>query len=118
MKKILLVVGLVCSLILAMAILRKDHIVPRDVAVEKFTCEYSKFVDMGGFKIHYTEKGEGIPVVMFHGFAGSHNNWINYCAIFRRATDLFVQTCPVLDFLIFLKWDITILLLLTFTQKR
>lgn len=75
MKKILLVVVLIGSLILAMALLRKDHIIPRDVAIEKLTCEYSKFVDMGGFKIHYTEKGEGVPVVMFHGFAGSHNNW-------------------------------------------
>lgn len=82
MKKVVLFIGLFSVIVLAAATLRKNHIVSRKVAIETFTNEYSKFIDMGGFEIHYTDRGNGIPVVMFHGFAGSHNNWEKLIQIF------------------------------------
>ena len=33
------------------------------------------FFDSDGVSIHYTDHGEGVPVVMVHGFTGNGENW-------------------------------------------
>lgn len=94
MKKIILFIALFSVIIIAAATLRKNHIVTRQEAVESFTNEYSKFMDMDGFKIHYTDRGEGIPVIMFHGFAGSHNNWEKLIPLFPEGYRIVALDLP------------------------
>jgi len=40
-----------------------------------FRLPQSKFVTWRGGEIHYVEEGSGIPLVMIHGFSGSHRNF-------------------------------------------
>ena len=37
--------------------------------------EYSHFVNLGGVKIHYQEKGTGVPLLLIHGFTSSTFSW-------------------------------------------
>src|SRR5687768_3659238 len=37
--------------------------------------EYSRFADIDGVRIHYQEKGTGIPLVLLHGFTSSTYSW-------------------------------------------
>jgi pimeloyl-ACP methyl ester carboxylesterase len=46
-----------------------------------------KFVESGGIRLHYIEKGEGPPVVMLHGSNGSLHDY--RLSIFDRASDEF-----------------------------
>ncbi len=55
--------------------LRKDHSISTLEARQKFETEHSNYFEFRGSKIHYTDQGEGQIVMMFHGFAGSFNNW-------------------------------------------
>lgn len=42
---------------------------------ENFTAPYRHFVDMGSYKMHYIDIGQGHPVIMIHGFADSTYCW-------------------------------------------
>jgi len=37
--------------------------------------EYSHFTEIDGVQIHYQEKGNGIPLVLIHGFTSSTYSW-------------------------------------------
>src|SRR5580700_8614975 len=37
----------------------------------------SKFIEVNGSKIHYTETGEGDPILFLHGMPASHYLWRN-----------------------------------------
>lgn len=37
--------------------------------------EYSRFAEVDGLRVHYQEKGSGVPVVLLHGFASSTYTW-------------------------------------------
>lgn len=53
---------------------------PADVSFDELKAtiphsEFSKFADVGGVRIHYQEKGSGVPIVLIHGFASSVYTW-------------------------------------------
>ncbi|MCB1022846.1 MAG: alpha/beta hydrolase [Acidobacteria bacterium] len=53
---------------------------PADVSFEEMrssvpNSQYSKFAEIDGIKLHYQEKGTGIPVVLIHGFTSSTYTW-------------------------------------------
>jgi pimeloyl-ACP methyl ester carboxylesterase len=46
-----------------------------DTDWRKLTAPYSRYMDVGGYKLHYLDMGRGRPVVMIHGFADSVYCW-------------------------------------------
>jgi pimeloyl-ACP methyl ester carboxylesterase len=79
-KKILLVLGtfLLFGLIAFpayLAFIRKDNIYPREVAKIKFVSPTSHFIKYQGKEIHFVDEGQGFPILMIHGFMGSHHNF-------------------------------------------
>jgi pimeloyl-ACP methyl ester carboxylesterase len=53
---------------------------PADVSFEQSRAtfphaEYSHFADIDGVRIHYQEKGTGLPLVLLHGFTSSTYSW-------------------------------------------
>ncbi len=46
-----------------------------DLKWRKLTAHHSRYMDMGGYKLHYLDIGKGQPVVMIHGFADSTYCW-------------------------------------------
>lgn len=74
-KKI--VIGLVLFLIVALAgiLFRPSLIVSRAKAIADLRQEGSHFYTWHGARIHYVDEGKGIPILMIHGFGGSHRNF-------------------------------------------
>lgn len=54
---------------------RKDLTLSSDYVINKYKEPHSKFIDWKGAKIHYTDNGQGIPILMIHGFGGSHKDF-------------------------------------------
>jgi pimeloyl-ACP methyl ester carboxylesterase len=46
-----------------------------DLKWHKLIASHSRHMDMGGYKLHYLDLGQGRPVVMIHGFADSTYCW-------------------------------------------
>lgn len=46
-----------------------------DTKWRKLTAPHCRYMDMGGYKLHYVDMGRGRPVVMIHGFADSVYCW-------------------------------------------
>jgi pimeloyl-ACP methyl ester carboxylesterase len=65
--------------------LRPSLIVPKGQVIAELQKPCSKFFRWNNIDIHYTDEGSGIPLLMVHGFAGSHRN-------FQKITDLFDLT--------------------------
>jgi pimeloyl-ACP methyl ester carboxylesterase len=82
MKKILLGIGVFLLIPILLVAFRKDNRISYDVAIEKFQTPNSHFFEWNGIQLHYVERGEGIPVIMLHGFGGSFDNW-------RKLTEAF-----------------------------
>lgn len=74
--------------------LRKSHMIPYDEAVDKFATENSHFLDWKGIKLHYTDQGSGVPVIMFHGYAGSFDNWTWLVERFPEGYRLIIPDLP------------------------
>jgi len=71
------VIGLVLFLIVALVgiLFRPSLIISRAKAVAELRQEGSHFYTWHGAKIHYVDEGSGIPILMIHGFGGSHRNF-------------------------------------------
>jgi pimeloyl-ACP methyl ester carboxylesterase len=55
--------------------LRPNLIISKTEDKARFTQPASHFIKFRSSEIHYTDEGQGIPVVMIHGFGGSFLNW-------------------------------------------
>ena len=80
MKKILGLTLLLLAVVIATGVLyittlRPNLIISKAEDKARFTQPTSHFIKWRGSEIHYTEEGQGIPVVMIHGFGGSFLNW-------------------------------------------
>ncbi len=52
-----------------------NHILTKEQADELFTSYKSKFMYIGGLRIHYRDEGAGEPIVLLHGFGASLHTW-------------------------------------------
>lgn len=84
-KKSLLVLIALIVAFFSYLLLRPSLIVPKEQVIAEFKKPCSKFFRWNNAGIHYTDEGSGIPVLMVHGFAGSHRN-------FQKITELFDLT--------------------------
>lgn len=79
MKKFLKIALVIVVVLLLLPVLyatfRPNLIVPKAEVKAKFTLPTSHFIMWRGSEIHYTDEGQGSPVLMIHGFGGSFRNW-------------------------------------------
>lgn len=71
-KKILAAFAVVIILLVSLVFFRKDLTLKKEVVKEKYRQPNSTFIDWNGCQLHYTESGKGFPILMIHGFGGSH----------------------------------------------
>ena len=55
------------------ALIRRD--VPVEKLKKKFASKNSKFITIDGMDVHYSDDGNGIPLVLLHGVGASLNTW-------------------------------------------
>lgn len=75
LKKLLVVVLLLIAAVFSYQYLRKDLTVPKAEVKAKYSSANSHFINWRGAELHYTESGSGFPIVMIHGFGGSHRDF-------------------------------------------
>jgi len=84
MKKIIVLVIVVILLLpVAIIFLRPSRILTKQEAEEKYKLPTSHFVMWKGAKLHYTDEGQGIPLMMVHGYGGSHRNFDKIAALMK-----------------------------------
>jgi pimeloyl-ACP methyl ester carboxylesterase len=94
MKKVLLGIGIFLLIPIILVAFRKDHRIAYEVAIEQFETPNSHFYNWNGIQLHYVEKGEGIPVVLLHGFGGSFDNWRKLMEAFPEGYRLIAADLP------------------------
>jgi len=72
---LLLIVIVIVGGVLYAAALRPNLVISKAEDKARFTLPASHFLRWRGAEIHYTDEGQGIPLVMIHGFGGSFLNW-------------------------------------------
>ena len=79
MKKALTITIVVIALLIAIPLLflafRPNLIHSREQEKAWFAQPTSHFIQWRGAEIHYLDEGQGVPVVMLHGFGGNHRNF-------------------------------------------
>ncbi len=45
------------------------------IPIEALAGRESRFIEVNGYTVHYTKQGEGRPLILVHGFAGSTYTW-------------------------------------------
>lgn len=75
MKKVVYSVLAIFSLtaVALVAMIRTD--VPVEELKKQYTNEHSKFMKIDGMDVHYSDKGQGFPLVLIHGISSSLNTW-------------------------------------------
>ncbi len=94
MKKFLIGLGTFIVVIMLLVIFRKDNRISYEKALTLFSTPNSHFYDWNGIQLHYTDQGEGIPVVMLHGFGGSFDNWRKLIENFPEGYRLIAADLP------------------------
>lgn len=69
-QKITLIV-LVCSFLLSAC----GSAIDQHALIEKYANSHSRFIDLGGNRIHYRDEGQGEVIVLLHGTASSLHTW-------------------------------------------
>lgn len=74
-KKISLFILGILVFTVTIAMLRPSLIVSKTLVRKELEQPNSKYFSWNGNIIHYVDEGKGIPVLMIHGFGGSHYNF-------------------------------------------
>ena len=79
MKKVLkgafILFAISIVVITSVLLFRPNLIIPKAEMKAQFTLPSSHFILWRGAEIHYTDEGTGIPVILIHGYGGSHRNF-------------------------------------------
>lgn len=94
MKKILFSLTALVVLCFLVIAFRPNMITDANETKAKYETTYSKYLDWKGVKLHYIDKGQGQPIVLFHGFAGSFCNWNDLAATIPEGYRLIIPDLP------------------------
>lgn len=61
-----------------------NRTIDREVVLKKYITPASKFYEWNGLKVHYTDEGQGVPVLMIHGYGGSHRNFDTLASLMKN----------------------------------
>ena len=75
MKRVLSIISILILVLVLLLRLRPSNLQELDVLKEHHTSETSAFFTYNGHEYHYTQKGQGIPIVFIHGLAGNAFMW-------------------------------------------
>ena len=76
MKKIIFfVIAALLAVFVFVVYFRPKQIISSDEIKAKYALPTSHFVKWHNTELHYTDEGTGMPIVMIHGFGGSHRNF-------------------------------------------
>lgn len=85
LKKIVIsLISIVFFIFIYAAFLRKDLTLDREYTKQKYQQPNSKFIQWKGAEIHYVESGSGFPILMIHGFGGSHRDFQHLDTLFSN----------------------------------
>jgi pimeloyl-ACP methyl ester carboxylesterase len=85
MKKVFIaILALLVLSPFAVIFLRPNKIIAKEKARERFANENSHFIKWKDAEIHYVDEGEGTPIIMIHGFGGSHRNFYKVAQILKK----------------------------------
>ncbi|QQR98282.1 MAG: alpha/beta hydrolase [Sphingobacteriales bacterium] len=83
-RKIILFIILLLIIFAAYVLfLRKDLTLTQEYVKQKYAEPTSKFINWKGAELHYTESGTGFPILMIHGFGGSHKDFLPLDSLFN-----------------------------------
>ncbi len=82
-RKILFISFSFVMLIPAALIFRPSLIVHKEQVRAKYELPDSKYMQWKGAAIHYVDEGEGFPLLMIHGYGGSHRNFSKIAALLK-----------------------------------
>ncbi len=74
--------------------LREDHITSYEETIAKYSTAHSNHLDWRGIKWHYIDQGEGMPVMLLHGYAGSFSNLERLVEVFPEGYRLIIPDLP------------------------
>ncbi len=75
MKKLLYIILAIVVIPILIVFLRKDNTLTTKELRNKYEFPNSNYLQWREGLMHYVDTGEGIPVLLIHGFAGSFLNW-------------------------------------------
>ncbi len=79
MKKTLKIAAIIAGILVVAGLLLlfflPSHIIAKNEVKRKMTLATSHFLKWRGAEIHYTDEGNGMPLMMIHGLGGSHRNF-------------------------------------------
>ena len=82
-KWLLVVIAVIVIVPVLVVFFRPSLIIAKDVARKELTVPASHFVEWRGVQLHYTDEGQGMPVMMIHGFGGSYTNFDSLAALMK-----------------------------------
>lgn len=87
MKKVLIVLGVVVMLVLGTTsyalFFRENLVLSKAEAKAKYSTAASHFMQWRDTEVHYTDEGQGVPVLMIHGFGGNFTNFDTLASIMK-----------------------------------
>jgi pimeloyl-ACP methyl ester carboxylesterase len=84
MKKIIFfVIAALLAVFVFVVYFRPKQILSANEIKAKYTLPASHFVKWHNTELHYTDEGTGMPVLMIHGFGGSHRNFNEINALLK-----------------------------------
>lgn len=83
-KKLLIALGLIVGFptVLLLSQLRFD--IPVSEVEARYKLKESKFMEIGGMRVHYTDEGKGEVVLLVHGTAASLHTWQAWVDVLKK----------------------------------
>ena len=75
MKKLFAIISILISVILLYLVLRPSNFQELEMLKKDYASETSAFFKFNNYEYHYTQKGQGVPLIFIHGLAGNAFLW-------------------------------------------
>ena len=75
MKKLFAIISILISVILLYLVLRPSNFQELEMLKKDYASKTSAFFKFNNYEYHYTQKGEGVPLIFIHGVGLDHQMW-------------------------------------------